>query len=115
MPKYTADECRKAMDDITNVRNVVMMGSMGHGKSVTMDNFGAKEGYLAENKIGEALFTLYRQDERERKVRDLLCICCCISKNLDMHRHCRRCFPCIQCSERLDSGHSETEGVPSDA
>ena len=44
MPKYTQDDCRKLMDDLTKVRNVMVMGSMGHGKSVTMDNFGAKEG-----------------------------------------------------------------------
>lgn len=67
MPKYTQDDCRKIMDDLPRVRNVMVMGSMGHGKSVTMDNFGAKEGYLAPEKIGDVLYTLYRQDEKDKK------------------------------------------------
>jgi len=67
MPKFSQDDCRRIMDDPTKVRNVVVMGAMGHGKSVTMDNLGAKEGYLAPEKIGDVLFTLYRQDEKDRK------------------------------------------------
>ena len=55
------------MDDLTLVRNVAMLGTMGHGKSTVMDNLGAATGYLAENKIGDTLFTLYRQDEKEKK------------------------------------------------
>lgn len=67
MPKYHQDDVRRAMDDPTKVRNVALLGSMGHGKSTLMDNFGAALGYLADTKIGEQLFTLYRADEREKK------------------------------------------------
>lgn len=68
MPKYNADDVHRVMDKNPElVRNVCMLGSMGHGKSTLMDNFGAATGYLADTKIGEQLFTLYRADEREKK------------------------------------------------
>ncbi len=59
MPKYHQDDARRQMDQIETVRNVCMLGSMGHGKSCIMDNMGALTGYLAENKVGDQLFTLY--------------------------------------------------------
>jgi elongation factor 2 len=55
------------MDDPKKVRNVTVLGTMGHGKSCMMDNLGAMTGYLSENKIGDQLFTLYRADEKEKK------------------------------------------------
>jgi len=67
MPKYHQDECRRLMDDVKKVRNVTLLGTMGHGKTSLMDNLGAMTGYLAENKIGDQLFTLYRADEKEKK------------------------------------------------
>lgn len=67
MPKYAADDVRRGMGDIEKVRNVCMLGAMGHGKSSVVDNLGALTGYLAPNKVGEQLFTLYRADEKERK------------------------------------------------
>lgn len=67
MPKYGADDVRRCMDDVTKVRNICMLGAMGHGKSSIVDNLGAMTGYVPENKVGEQLFTLYRADEKERK------------------------------------------------
>lgn len=67
MPKYTADECRKLMDDVKVVRNVVILGEKGHGKTCLADNFGVQQGYLAENKVGETLFMHLRADEKEKK------------------------------------------------
>ena len=67
MPKYHQDDCRRIMDDPKMVRNITVLGTMGHGKSTMMDNLGAATGFLAENKIGESLFTLYRPDEKEKK------------------------------------------------
>ena len=68
MPKYEADDCLRVMGDPSAVRNVCMLGSMGHGKSSLIDSLGARAGFVAENKVGETLFTLYREDERAKKV-----------------------------------------------
>ncbi|CAD7934845.1 unnamed protein product [Amoebophrya sp. A120] len=88
MPKYHQDDARRQMDQIETVRNVCMLGSMGHGKSCIMDNMGALTGYLAENKIGDQLFTLYRADEKEKKSN----------------------YKCNPCHFLLDAKYSELKG-----
>merc|ERR1711998_7385 len=66
------------------IRNICLLGSMGHGKTALCDNLGAREGYMSQDKVGEQLFTLYRKDEQEKKT-TLKCNVChivtdCVSK-----------------------------------
>jgi elongation factor 2 len=67
MPKYNQDDVRRTMNDLDKVRNVCLIGAMGHGKTTVMDNFGAKTGFVAEAKIGDTQYMHYRNDEKERK------------------------------------------------
>jgi elongation factor 2 len=64
--KFTGDDVKSAMQNIDNVRNILMVGPMGVGKTCGMDCLGAQCGLVAEEKIGETRFTHTRPDERDK-------------------------------------------------
>jgi len=64
--KCTAEDVKAAMQNMDSIRNVIMVGPMGIGKSCGMDCLGAQCGLVAEDKIGETRFTHTRQDERDK-------------------------------------------------
>jgi len=66
MSKNSADDIKAAMGNIKNVRNVLIMGPMGNGKTCALDNLGALCGLVAADKIGETKFALTREDERAK-------------------------------------------------
>jgi len=66
MPKFAPEDVRALMDDVKVVRNVVVVGAMGQGKTCVMDCIGAQCGLVGEDKIGETRFTHVRQDEKDK-------------------------------------------------
>jgi len=64
--KCTAEDVKAAMQNMDSIRNIIMVGPMGIGKSCGMDCLGAQCGLVAEDKIGETRFTHTRQDERDK-------------------------------------------------
>jgi elongation factor 2 len=65
--KNSSDKMKLAMEDVKNVRNIVLMGPMGSGKTCALDNLGALCGLVADDKIGETLFAHTRKDEQEKR------------------------------------------------
>lgn len=66
MPKSTPEEVRAKMSEIKEVRNVGMVGSSGIGKSCVVDCLGVMAGLVGEDKVGTALISHIRQDERDK-------------------------------------------------
>jgi elongation factor 2 len=66
MPKFTAADVSTLMTDLTKVRNIIVCGGIGQGKTTLLDNFGAQCGLCAEDSIGTTLFSHARADEREK-------------------------------------------------
>jgi elongation factor 2 len=54
------------MDDISKIRNVVMVGAMGSGKTSAIDCLGARCGLIDPKKVGSARFMHCREDEKEK-------------------------------------------------
>jgi len=66
MAKNSLDNIKAAMENIKNVRNFVMMGPMGCGKTCALDNLGVMCGLVADEKVGETRFAHTRQDEKDK-------------------------------------------------
>jgi elongation factor 2 len=64
--KFTTEDVQKAMKDLPNVRNIMMLGSMGVGKTNVIDCLGVSCGLVGEDKIGEARCASGRADEKAK-------------------------------------------------
>jgi elongation factor 2 len=64
--KFTNDEARAMMDDLSKVRNVVMVGAMGSGKTSAIDCLAARCGLIDPKKIGATRLMHCRDDEKEK-------------------------------------------------
>eukprot|EP00747_Dinoflagellata_sp_TGD_P160340 gnl/TRDRNA2_/TRDRNA2_177970_c0_seq2.p1 gnl/TRDRNA2_/TRDRNA2_177970_c0~~gnl/TRDRNA2_/TRDRNA2_177970_c0_seq2.p1 ORF type:complete len:861 (+),score=187.56 gnl/TRDRNA2_/TRDRNA2_177970_c0_seq2:108-2690(+) len=67
MPKFAANDVHNVMKRPEDVRNVAILGAMGHGKSTVADILGARTGFLAEQQIGSR-FAHMRADEKEKGI-----------------------------------------------
>lgn len=66
MPKFTQEDVKAAMDNVTNVRNVMTAGAMAAGKTCALDCLGAYCQLVADDKIGETRYAHVRQDEKDK-------------------------------------------------
>ena len=66
MVNFTIDQIRAIMDKKENIRNMVVIAHVDHGKSTLTDSLIGAAGIIAGAKVGEARFTDTRQDEQDR-------------------------------------------------
>jgi len=80
--KFTNDECRAAMEDLSKVRNVVMVGAMGSGKTSALDCLGARCGLIDPKKVGTTRFMHCRDDEKDKGCSIKTSVCSMICEGL---------------------------------
>ncbi|TVU35156.1 hypothetical protein EJB05_17030 [Eragrostis curvula] len=68
MVKFTGDEMRKVMDKKNNIRNMSVVGHLGHGKSTLTDSLAAAAGIIAQDVAGDVPTTDTCADEAERGI-----------------------------------------------
>ena len=59
---------RELMDKKDNVRNVVVIGDLDHGKTTLVDQILAKAGVISNEKAGSARILDARKDEQDRGI-----------------------------------------------
>ncbi|KAJ3426426.1 eukaryotic translation elongation factor 2a tandem duplicate 1-related [Anaeramoeba flamelloides] len=66
MISVAVEQIREMMDIKPNIRNVSVVGQLGHGKTVLFDYLISKSGIISEKMAGKVRFMDTRQDEQEQ-------------------------------------------------